>query len=370
MYKQLSLLLSIIFLFLTEVHAEPFKVGVILPLSGPVAEYGDAVKNGFSIFQKDHPDSNLMLVLEDSRYDGPTSISVLNKLVDVDKVDLLFVWGAATSEILSPITEHRKIPTFIVTGNKDVLKNKNYSIAFSNEESEYANAQLEELRKRNLKKIAIVKTDIQYFENLLHGLKANLKTDESIEVIDSFQPGPNVNFQSTLTKLKVKLKSKKYDSLGVLLLNGQLNSFYRKLKEQNIKVFTFGSDVLGSSFERKESGPSIVGAVWSTLGSTNEFLEKYKSEFKKDDQIGYAAGAYDLANLLDNLFPETYKDNKKLSPEEILGRIESVKEREGASGKYYFTKDNPESDPVGGKRFKFPIVIKEVTKGGGERVIR
>ena len=114
----------------------------------------------------------------------------------------------------------------------------------------------------------------------------------------------------------------------------------------------------------------MIGARWSTLGTTDEFWKTYSKEFNKDDHIGYAANAYDLGSLLNDLFSEDYKNNKKLTPEEILNRIESVKERDGVSGMYYFTRDNPEGDPVGGKRFKFPIVIKEVTEGGGERVIK
>jgi len=77
-----------------------------------------------------------------------------------------------------------------------------------------------------------------------------------------------------------------------------------------------------------------------------------------------------MLSLLNDLFAADYKNNKKLTPDEILERIESVKERDGVSGKYYFSKDDPEKDPIGGKRFKFPIVIKEVTEGGGERVLR
>ena len=201
-------------------------------------------------------------------------------------------------------------------------------------------------------------------------MSGNLKSDESIEIIESFLPGQNVNFQSTITKLKLKQKRGEFDALGIMLGTGQLSSFYKKLYEQKINVNTFTTHFLESKEERFQSGPSIEGAFYSVLDVKNNFNFKYQEKFNTTDQVGFAASFYDFLSLLNDLFSEDYKNNKKLTPEEILARIESVKERDGVSGKYYFTRDNPEGDSIGGKRFKFPIVIKEVTEGGGERVIK
>ena len=312
----------------------------------------------------------MKLTFEDSKYEGPISITGYNKLIELDKVDIVFAWGTTPSAVIAPIAEYKQLPVIVMTGDKDIVKNKKYSIDFSNELEVYSKSQLEELRKRGHKKIAVVKTEIQYLETLIKGLKENLKEGEFIEVIDSFTPGQSVNFQSSLTKLKLKLKQGKLDALGVYLMNGQLSSFYQKMNDHNIKIYSFGSDFFDSSYEKIQSGSSMVGASWSSPAVGDKFAKTYESKFKTRDKVGYAAGFYNFLSLLNDLFSEDYKNNKKLTPEEILSRIESVKERDGVSGKYYFTRDNPEGDPVGGKRFKFPIVIKEVTEGGGERVIK
>ncbi len=369
MLKKLPLLLLTSLVF-SQAHAEPFKVGVILPLSGPVALFGEASKQGFEMLKKEKPETNLEFLYEDSKYDSKIGITAFNKLADVDKPDVIISWGTGPSAAIAPIAERKHQPTILISGDPEIIKGKKYVIDFLNNPLDFSKAQVTFLREKGYKKIAVVKTEIQYLEAFLEGIENNLVPGETLEVIDSFQPDSSVNFQSAITKIKMGLKKNKFDVLAVLLGNGQIGSFYKKMAEQKLSIPTFGSDVLNSKTERINSGPSIEGATFASINLNPDFVDKFASMNSNSDQIAPAANSYDLANLLNDLFSEDYKNNKKLTPEEILAKIESVKERDGVSGKYYFTRDNPETDPVGGKRFTFPIVIKEVTEGGGERVIR
>jgi len=47
-------------------------VGVSLALSGPVAEYGEALRNGIELAREEHSDllSDIRFLYEDDRYDG------------------------------------------------------------------------------------------------------------------------------------------------------------------------------------------------------------------------------------------------------------------------------------------------------------
>jgi ABC-type branched-subunit amino acid transport system substrate-binding protein len=370
-YKSpLRIFLTLLFLLLSKVQAEPFKVGVILPLSGPAAMYGGACVNAKTLFKLDRPDTNIEVIVEDSRFEAPIAISAYNKLMTNDKVDIIYVWGAGPAAAVAPIAEIKKHPIVLMTGDSRDIRNRKFAISFVNHLREFSLKLLEELRRRNKKKVAIVKTEIQFFETLIDEMKNNLNADESIEIIESFVPGQNVNFQSAITKIRQSQMNKKYDALGVMLMSGQLSSFYKKMSEQKLKIDTFTTHFLESKTERAQSGSSITGAFYSAVNAEDSFVNKYNDKFKATDQVGFAAEFYDFLTLVDDLFGEDYNSNKKLSPEEILEKIESVKETDGVTGKYYFTRDNPEGDPVGGKRFKFPIVIKEVTEGGGEKVIK
>ena len=48
--------LILIFSSFQGAFAEPVKVGAILPLTGPVAEYGQAIVNSINFAREDHPE--------------------------------------------------------------------------------------------------------------------------------------------------------------------------------------------------------------------------------------------------------------------------------------------------------------------------
>ena len=72
-----------------------FKVGINLPLSGDVAEYGIAAKNGIEMAREEHPRDfeKITFVYEDNKYDGKTAVAAFHKQKDSDKVALSLVWG-------------------------------------------------------------------------------------------------------------------------------------------------------------------------------------------------------------------------------------------------------------------------------------
>jgi outer membrane PBP1 activator LpoA protein len=61
-----------------------FKVGIILPLSGPVASMGNAVKDGIDLYLNENDHLKSSIILEDGRYDGKTTISAFHKLTKID----------------------------------------------------------------------------------------------------------------------------------------------------------------------------------------------------------------------------------------------------------------------------------------------
>ena len=51
------------------------KIGVLTPLSGPIAVAGEVQKNALAMAQKDNPNAKIELIYEDSKYDPKTSVS-------------------------------------------------------------------------------------------------------------------------------------------------------------------------------------------------------------------------------------------------------------------------------------------------------
>lgn len=95
--------------------AEPFRAGVIVPLSGPVAEYGTAISNGIALAQETRPEvfSKCEFTVEDSAYKTTQALSALQKLQTTNKVNLVYVFGGPMGEALAPLAESKRMPLII-----------------------------------------------------------------------------------------------------------------------------------------------------------------------------------------------------------------------------------------------------------------
>jgi ABC-type branched-subunit amino acid transport system substrate-binding protein len=333
----------------------PFKVGLSIPLSGAFADYGVAVKNGIQLAIKEKPElfENLQFIFEDDHYEPKMAVTALNKLRDVDHIDLFFVWGNESALGIAPIVEQRAIPTLVVSQHPKAGAGYRYVIRFINPAEDFSKTTLEYLRGQNYKKLAVVKSEISFFNILLDELRKNLASGEEMVVYDTFLP-TDFDFRSSIAKLKTK----QLDALGVYLTPPQLIEFYRQASEQGFAPPTFGTTPFENKTVLGTALKYMNGAVYSQVYVSEEFKNRYLREFGNDVQISYAANAYDFASITAKLFGT---QNKRLSANEIISSYTGVAEGEGASGHYRF-----KNSEASGNYFEFPVVIRKIE---GDKVV-
>ena len=334
--------------------SDKLKIGVLIPLTGPLAEYGVAVQNGFELAKKELPEINdkFEFIYEDTQYDGAKTLNAFKKLQTRKDISLFYCWGAGPSNVLAPVAEQYKAPTVIITLEKGVAKNRKHLIQPFLYYSDRANEiLLEHTRKLNLKKFAILKTELVFTNTLYDNLKTKLKNGESIEVTESFNPDEK-DFRPSL----LKLKDKSIDAVGVFLIPGQISLFYKQVKELGLKFATFGTDAFDSKNEIIDSGELIEGAFFPTVLVKEEFSKIYKETFKNDSQLPFAAEANSFITMLNTVIAKN--ELKKYTSEEILKAIHSAKPQDTAVGRYEF-KETPEL----GAGFDYPTMLKVVKDG-------
>ena len=178
------------------------RIGAIIPLTGPLAGYGTAIKNGFELARIDNPDlfADCNIILEDSAYDPTTAVGAFRKLRDQDRVSLVYNFGGPTSEAIAPIAERAKLPTLLWTTDAKVVKGKSFTIRFANHADEFGAALAEHFRSQNVKRIGIVVTENQYLRSMLGGVERALSSDQSLTVIDAVLP-ETTDFRSIVGKV-------------------------------------------------------------------------------------------------------------------------------------------------------------------------
>lgn len=330
-----------------------FKVGVIAPLSGALAEYGVASKNGIELAIKEHPElfKDLNFIYEDSQWDAKTAISSFVKLTTIDKVNLVYNWGNPTTEALAPIVERSSIPMLALSLDERVSIDKNFIIRTINRSEDFSIALARYINNAQYKKIGIVVSDNTYVRGLFNGLKAHLDNDITIEEVESY-PISEQDFRSSI----VKIRAKKYDLLGVFLISGQISNFYKQMAQQGVKIPSVGTDFFESSTEIEHSQGGMEGAIYPHLGVDPEFYKRYVDLYSNDYQIAYAGNAYDMAMIFGSLFSEQL--GNKISPEEIMQKLKSVKGIEGIGGEFSFKEDERE-----GAHYHYPVRLKKIVGG-------
>ncbi len=330
-----------------------FRVGVIFPLSGPLSEYGIASKNGIEMAIQDRPKifSNIEFIFEDSQWYARTALSSFIKLTQVDKVNMVYNWGNPTTEALAPLAERSKIPLLALSLDEKVALNKTFVIRTINQSGDFSLKLAYFIDASSYKNIGVILADNTYVRGLFNGLKKSLNKDIVIEEIASY-PVADQDFKSSV----IKIRSKKYDYIGVFLISGQISSFYKQLRQQGITTPTFGTDFFESSTEIKLAQGGMEGAVYPHLVVDPDFYRRYAAKFNNDYQIAYAGNAYDMAMIIGTEF--STKDSSTLSPEEIMKKLKNRGETKGIAGTFSF--QNTKED---GPHFHYPVRLKRIEEG-------
>jgi branched-chain amino acid transport system substrate-binding protein len=346
--KIIFLLTSTLLLNLnSNAQAETNKLGIILPLTGLLAEYGVASKNGFELARKENQEifKDIEFVYEDSQYDPKLSISAYRKLRRDPDVKLIYSWGSNPSAPIIPIAEKECFPLLAADFSTKTFTNISCVIAFAPTSKLFGDHLIRYLLKNKVRKIGLISVENLYINGIIDGIKDSLEDDSEVVFHETV-----IATESDFRSYIAKLKSKKIDALGVMLYAGQVQNFYRNLELQKYTIPTFSSDFIESRTEIRGSGPLIQGAVYPHNKISEEYYLKYKKEYNDDSQVTYSGTAYDFAMMIAALFkenPEFYKSH--------LEYIPKMRGYKGVMGQYTY-----EESKEFGKRLYPPIFIKRI----------
>ncbi len=117
-------------LALTASAAEPLKVGLVLPMSGPFASYGKQIQNGVRLYLQQAGDTfcgrKVELIVKDDTGVAPEiSKRAAQELVVKDKVDILAGFGLTPSAFAAaPIATQAKKPMIVMNAASSAITTK------------------------------------------------------------------------------------------------------------------------------------------------------------------------------------------------------------------------------------------------------
>ncbi len=274
--------------------AGPLKVGVVLPLTGEQAKFGEIEKNSFLMALEEINKSGgvngkqIDLLIEDDTGKPDVGRSAVEKLISRDNV--ICLTGGYSSSVTYAIcaaAQQRKVPFMVTTGSADEITEKGWDYVFriNPPVSEYPKA-LETF----LKEVVKPQTVALLYENTLFGQSgskkfAKLCESMGIKVLlkEGYEHGA-VDFKPLL----IKVKSAQPDFVYMISYVMDAALLMRQSKELdfNPKLFVGG----GAGFTLPEFAKNAAEAsedvysadLWTPkvpYPGAQEYYNKYKTKF-------------------------------------------------------------------------------------------
>ena len=289
-----------------------FKVGVLAPLSGPVAQMGEAFRHGFELYQEENPMSDVEYVYEDTKYEGKTSLTASHKLKDINHVDLNIVWGNMPSSTCAPIAEQQKLPMIGISMNPDA-KQRDYVVTLGPPNEVLIDRVHEQFKTWNLIEPAAISIDIGSALTSIEILKKKMSNKILVKTIASDES----DFKTLITILK----KKGVDGLLLFSLPDQALTFLDQAKQLNYFPKIIGGDAFADmTFQNKsiklnQNISFVYGAVDS------KFIKKLTDKYKNASYFYETASGYAVASMLEELQIKLKNRNKDIN---ILSQIETI----------------------------------------------
>ncbi|MCX6712487.1 MAG: ABC transporter substrate-binding protein [Candidatus Vogelbacteria bacterium] len=307
---------------------QTIKIGVSIPLTGNLAflgtNYQQAVNLALSELSSSTNKYNYQVVFEDDKFDPATGATTANKLVGIDKVNVLMSFGSPVGNVFSPIAEQNKIIHLNAFASDPNVAKGNYNFIHYTPPYEEAKLMVAELQKKGIKKVALFEQNQPGVAAATAAIRKSIQgTDITLVDQEKFNTGDR-DFRSSIVKTK-------NSGADIIMIDGtspELELLVKQIKEAGIKTKLTSIE----SFEFSDQ-PQLFEGLWyvNAADQTKAFIDKFTSVYGNAPKLGGGNG-YDAINMLVYAY-EKAGDGKTIpSADQIVPALLSIQNFDGAMG--------------------------------------
>jgi branched-chain amino acid transport system substrate-binding protein len=285
----------------------PVHVGVILPLTGDAAVYGQAIKDGIELARSEKAqasDPRIELTYEDDQGQPPRAVTAAQRLLQMQ--DVVAVIGGAmssTAEAIVPIFNERKRVLISPTATKPSLTKEGGYFFRLWPSDDYDGKFMAEaaFTKLNIKSVGVIYINAAYGKGITDVFTAEYtKLGGKIVLSEGYEPG-TTDFRALLEKVKEK-------NPEAVFLPGyvaEISRFLMQAKEATLSCRILGVNSLHDKKLIEIAGTAAEDAVFSypefdsdsAKPEINDFVATYKARYQKPPDA-FAAQGYDSYRVI------------------------------------------------------------------------
>jgi len=278
-----------------EQESGSIKLGIIFPLTGTSANLGNSAKNAILMALDDLPKEQrkkIAVVFEDGGHDGPMTVTAYQKMKEIDKIDVLAIFGAPGTMAVAPLVVADKIPLLAMAPTIDNPKDF-YNVWFTAKAQ--AQPLYQETSKRGYKKVALLSSQVDSVLKIRDTLRDFIKNDPSMSLVYDQSVMPNeMSFQTEVAKIK----QTEPDIIIANFMPAQYIPFGTRAKEQGLdKPTCLTTGTVEGAGDPKVLEGLFPDNFYTVQYATPEFTKAFQERYNIPPLAG-AACMYDIVQIV------------------------------------------------------------------------
>ena len=300
------------------------KIGATLPLTGNMANIGNAIKEALLMAKEEIPSNskyNYELIIEDDGYDYKRTALNINNFADIKKADVVLSLFDGAAGIIAPVAERNKINHIGCAWGEKFFEEYKYSFNHFSKPETQAKAFVELLQEKDIKKFAIVAINYASMTEMLEYIEKDTK-EKNIGITSVNL----VNFGERDFRIIIKkIKSQNPDIVMLVMLNPELDIFIKQALEANLNKPYTAIDLLpATNYKELLEGTEFVMSPDGSADFKNKFALKTDLPL-----TSCVANLYDAVRITVELYE---KYNTKPSSEQINNDLYHLRNFDSAIG--------------------------------------
>lgn len=289
-------------------ESNKLRIGAVVDLTGYAAAFGQSTANSIELLKEKYPDVEFFV--EDSKADPKVGVNAANKLLNVNKVDLIYCDLSTVSSAINPILENKGKILMATVYLKSLLMNNQFAIRNLPSAEDDCELLLDYLQSNNnqIGKVAILKSNDEFGNSAAKIMREILSNEYSGSEVVFEDIIPDVNLiRSTVTKLLAT----EPQVVFIGSLQPSVGNVVKELRQNGYTGEIITNNTFSYAYINQIAGDAGKGVIYQAFPKTDKFIsfnKKYKELFGTE-ALPLAIQCYDgLSYLIDSYKKSGVKD--------------------------------------------------------------
>lgn len=334
-----------------EQKIETITLGAILPLTGPIAQYGNYMRQGIELAIEDARKEGLgvgvRLAAEDSEADPAKAVAAFRKLTEVNGAIAIIPATSGVILALKPLANSARVILVNASAiSTEIEDSDDYLFSVIPDASIEGAFLADSARSLDKRRMAVLYRNDASGKSFLDSFKREFSAKGGTVVFEDAHQPNEIDFRSFIAKIS---SLEALDGLFMASFGPEVAAYLKQCLDQGIKHQVFAYTTFNSPKVLEIAGDAADGVLFSAPAfdaSSNEpgvasLREKVRARYATDELNYYIASHYDAAKILLAAIKAGARDG-----ESIRQYLAQQKTYEGKSGHLTFLPKGAASIPL------------------------